>query len=81
MESVPRSQEAVSGQQNLTLPANEHVNAVFHRTMMQLAGELLGLVAGLPEWAGVHHILIRPAVMACISLKLRSAIHALETVP
>ena len=57
MESVLRSQEAVPGQQDLTLPANEYANAVFHRAMMQLAGELLGLVAGLPKWAGVRHVL------------------------
>jgi len=57
MDAVLRSQDAVPGQQDLNLPANEYANAVFHRAMMQLAGELLGLVAGLPEWTGVHHAL------------------------
>jgi uncharacterized protein YqcC (DUF446 family) len=57
METVLRSQEPVQGQQDLNLPANEYANSVFHRAMMQLAGELLGLVAGLPEWAGVGHAL------------------------
>lgn len=38
LDTLLRSQEAVPGQQDLNLPANEYANAVFHRAMMQLAG-------------------------------------------
>ncbi|MFM8272981.1 MAG: methyltransferase [Gemmata sp.] len=54
---VLASEGPVSGQQDLNLPADEYANAVFHRAMMQLAGELLGVVTSLPEWEGVRHVL------------------------
>ena len=57
MDAVLRSPVAVPGQQDLNLPANDYANTVFHRAMMQLAKELLGVVAGLPEWASVQHAL------------------------
>jgi hypothetical protein len=57
MDAVLRAENAVQGQQDLNLPANDYANAVFHRAMMQLAGELLEVVASLPEWASVHHAL------------------------
>jgi len=55
MGEVLTSREAIAGQQDLTLPANDDANTVFHRAMMQLAGELLDVVTSLPEWDGVRH--------------------------
>ncbi|MDW8244615.1 MAG: methyltransferase [Thermogemmata sp.] len=57
LDAILRSSVAVPGQQDLSLPANEYANEVFHRAMMQLAKDLVDLIARLPEWTRVRHVI------------------------